>query len=513
MKYPIGIQNFKDLVNNDCVYVDKTRQIYDLVENGKYYFLSRPRRFGKSLLLSTMQAYFEGRSELFHGLAIEQLETHWIEYPVLYIDVNSGNYSDSDGLEKALDFVLSRYERMYGVEDIGASPALRFGDLIRRAYQQTGRQVVILIDEYDKPLLETINDQTLQDRYRSQLKAFYSQLKTQGEFIRFVFMTGVTRFGHVSIFSDLNNLQDISMLDRYASICGLTEAEIHYYFDSQVGEMAAKNDLSKDECYAKLRKMYDGYHFNHNSEGLYNPFSVLNALSTACFDNYWFRTGTPTFLVELFRESDYNLDHMVDEPKSVSDILEIDAQRRDPISVLYQSGYLTITGVDEASGFYWLDFPNLEVERGFLEFLVPYYWKKSRSSGVLAVLSLKQDVLAGRPDKFLEKLKDFLDSGDYRVDGKMEIYFQNTMFVIFRMLGLDVEVERATASGRIDLVVQTDKFIYLMEFKLDGSADEALAQIDSRGYTLRFARDSRRLYKLGVNFSSKTRSIADCKIE
>lgn len=513
MKYPIGIQSFDDIINGGYVYIDKTRQIYDLATTGKYYFLSRPRRFGKSLLLSTIQAYFEGRRELFRGLAIDELEQDWAVYPVIYIDINSGKYYNEEGVTNKLDDLLAPYEKLYGTEPTETDPALRFGGIIRRAAEQTGHNVVILIDEYDKPMLETINDPAMQEHNRRELKAFYSQLKTQDRYIRFAFMTGVTRFSHVSIFSDLNNLKDISVWAQYADLCGMTEEEIRRHFDEPVSQIATNNKITKDECYTELRRMYDGYHFSDESEtGVYNPFSLLCAMDSLRLDSYWFATGTPTFLVDLFRDSDYDIDNLFSEPKSMADLTEMDEMRRDPVSVLYQSGYLTIIGKDSESGFYWLNFPNREVEKGFLEFLVPYYWKKSRSSGTLMVIALRRDVLAGRPEAFMERLRDFFDCGDYHVVGDKELYFQNSMFIIFRMLGLDVQVEKATARGRIDVLITTDDYIYIIELKVDCTPDEALQQIRDRGYADRFASDKRRMFLIGVNFCSESRTIGDYKI-
>lgn len=512
MKYPIGIQSFDNIITGGYAYIDKTRQIYDIATSGKCYFLSRPRRFGKSLLLSTMQAYFEGRRELFRGLAIDRLEQDWATYPVLYIDINSGKYYDKDGLTQTLNRILLELEQLYGREEGEVTPALRFGGIIRRAARQTGRNVVILIDEYDKPMLEAITDPDMQELNRRELKAFYSQLKTQDRYIRFAFMTGVTRFSHVSIFSDLNNLNDISMSERYADLCGLTEAEIREAFDESVGQMAEKNEMTKAECYAELRRMYDGYHFAANSVGIYNPFSMLSALDAQDFNSYWFRTGTPTYLAELFQASNFSLDRLLGQPVTEMTLANIDNSRRDPTPVLFQSGYLTIDSYNRKGRFYTLRFPNAEVEEGFMQFLLPYYMNRTDGEAACAVMEIRQDVLDGHPEAFIKRLREFFDCGDYHVVGDKELYFQNSMFIIFRMLGLNVEVEKATARGRIDILITTDEYIYIMELKVDGTPEEALQQIRDRGYADRFTNDRRRMFLIGVNFCSKSRTIGEFKV-
>lgn len=372
MKYPIGIQNFEDLRRNGYKYVDKTNFVYKLADEGKYYFLSRPRRFGKSLFLSTLEAYFQGKKELFKGLAIYDLETEWKKYPIFHIDLNTANFQEKDSLYSVLNDYLTGWEEKYGARETEATLALRFKGVIARAAEKEGRGVVILIDEYDKPILQTLRDPELQAEHRAQLKAFYSVLKTQDRYIKFAFLTGVTKFGKVSVFSDLN-LIDISMDYRYVNICGTTEEELKSYFKDGISELASANGDSESETIDKLRMRYGGYHFEKNSEGIYNPFSVLNTLAKHRYKNYWFETGTPTFLIELLKEHGYRLPDLSKEQVSANVMSCMDSSFPNPIPVIYQSGYLTIKGYDERFKKYQLGFPNKEVEEGFLNLLLPLY--------------------------------------------------------------------------------------------------------------------------------------------
>ena len=372
MKYPIGIQNFEDLRRNGYKYVDKTNFVYKLADEGKYYFLSRPRRFGKSLFLSTLEAYFQGKKELFEGLAIYDLETEWKKYPIFHIDLNTANFREKDSLYNVLNDYLTGWEDKYGARESEATLALRFKGVIARAAEKEGRGVVILIDEYDKPILQTLQTPELQAEHRAQLKAFYSVLKTQDRYIKFAFITGVTTFGKISVFNDLN-LMDISMDYRYVNICGTTEEELKSYFKEGISELASANGDSESETIDKLRMRYGGYHFEKNSEGIYNPFSVLNTLAKHRYKNYWFETGTPTFLIELLKEHGYRLPDLSKEQVSANVMSSMDSSFPNPIPVIYQSGYLTIKGYDERFKKYQLGFPNKEVEEGFLNLLQPLY--------------------------------------------------------------------------------------------------------------------------------------------
>lgn len=373
MKYPIGIQDFEKLRTNGYSYVDKSRFVYKLATEGEYYFLSRPRRFGKSLFLSTLEAYFQGKKELFKGLAIYDLETEWKKYPIFHIDLNTANFREKDSLYTVLNDYLTTWESKYGARESEATLALRFKGVIARAAEKEGCGVVILIDEYDKPILQTLRDPELQAEHRAQLKAFYSVLKTQDRYIKFAFLTGVTKFGKVSVFSDLNNLTDISMDHRYVNICGTTEEELKSYFKEGISELASANGDSESETIDKLRMCYGGYHFEKNSEGIYNAFSVLNTLAKLRYKAYWFETGTPTFLIELLKEHGYRLPDLSKEQVSANVMSSMDSSFPNPIPVIYQSGYLTIKGYDERFKKYQLGFPNKEVEEGFLNLLLPLY--------------------------------------------------------------------------------------------------------------------------------------------
>ncbi|WP_288146128.1 ATP-binding protein [Xylanibacter caecicola] len=512
MKYPIGIQSFESLRNDGYVYVDKTALVYKLADTGRYYFLSRPRRFGKSLLISTLEAYFSGKKELFDGLAIEELEKDWTEYPILHLDLNSRLYENADSLRFELNKHLELWERLYGSEFSDRALEERFYHVIMKAYEQTGQRVVILVDEYDKPMLQSIGNEALQDEYRNILKAFYSVLKTQDRYIRFAFLTGVTKFGKVSVFSDLNNLKDISMDERYIDICGITEAEIHRYFEEAIHDLAAKEGIGYEECCDMLKELYDGYHFETGTVGIYNPFSILNTFDSLKFGDYWFETGTPSFLVHLLKQADYNLNNLQKEQVSADVLNSIDSMSRNPIPVIYQSGYLTIKGYDNRFKIYNLGFPNKEVENGFIKYLLPLYTPVGENKTEFFVAGFISDVEKGNPDGFMERLCSLFADSDYRIAGDMEKYFQNSLYLIFKLLGFYTEVERTTSRGRMDVVLKTSDYIYVMELKLDGTAEDALRQIDERGYAAPFMSDGRKLYKIGVNFSSATRGIEEWKV-
>ena len=512
MKYPIGIQDFEDLQRNGYAYVDKTNFVYKLADEGKYYFLSRPRRFGKSLFLSTLEAYFQGKKELFEGLAIYDLETEWKKYPIFHIDLNTANFREKDSLYTVLNDYLTNWEDKYGARESEATLALRFKGVIARAAEKEGCGVVILIDEYDKPILQTLRAPELQAEHRAQLKAFYSVLKTQDRYIKFAFLTGVTKFGKVSVFSDLNNLTDISMDHRYISICGMTEKELLTNFKEGINELAEANGDTEEATIAKLKARYDGYHFEENTVGIYNPFSVLNTLSRLRYKDYWFETGTPTFLVDLLKMHNYRLPDMTKERVSDDVINSVDSLSTNPIPVIYQSGYLTIKGYDERFKKYLLGFPNKEVEEGFLNFLLPLYTSAGNNSPFL-VDEFVQDVESGNPERFMQRMKAFFADTSYQVVGNAELYFQNAMYLVFKIMGFYTQVERPTSDGRIDAIIQTPNYIYVIECKLDRTADEAIKQIENNGYAEPFLMDKRKLYKIGVSFSSETRGVAEYKIK
>ncbi len=512
MKYPIGLQSFEGLRNDGYVYVDKTHHVYKLANEGKYYFLSRPRRFGKSLLLSTMEAYFQGKKELFQGLALEQLETEWAEYPILHLDLNTGNFNSQDGLSKVLEEALYEWEKLYGSSPAEQTFGLRFKGVIRRVYEKTGKQVVVLIDEYDKPMLQAITDDDLQEYYRNELRAFYSVLKGQDQYIRFAFLTGVTKFGQLSVFSGLNNLKDITMDHRFVDICGITEKEILTNFDTTVNELAEANNLTREATLQKLKEEYDGYHFEYDTVGIYNPFSLLNTFDSKRFRHYWFATGTPTFLVEVLKRTEYDISQLQDAEVDSGLIGAVESFKVNPIPVIYQSGYLTIKEYDDRFGLYRLGFPNKEVEKGFIDYLAPYYTPIPHKQTASFVGNFIKDVERGNANGFMEGLQTLFAGNDYRVAGDKELYFQNAIYIIFKLMGFYTEVEHAICNGRIDVLIKTSDYIYVIELKLDGSADEALQQIEDKGYALPFIQDPRRLFKIGVDFDSNTRGIKEWEI-
>ena len=510
--YPIGIQNFEKIRKEGYAYVDKTALIYRLVKKGSYYFLSRPRRFGKSLLISTLDAYFLGKKELFNGLAMEKLEKDWIRRPVLHLDLNIGKYDAPDSLDKILEEAISKWEVLYGTGVGESTLALRFKGIVERACQQSGQRVAILVDEYDKPLLQAIGNENLQREYRNTLKPFYGVLKTMDGCIQFAILTGVTKFGKVSVFSDLNNLIDISMDEPFISLCGMTEQEIHDNFEEDLHELAAAQKMTYEEVGAELKKYYDGYHFVENSEDIYNPFSVLNTFFKMKFGSYWFETGTPTYLVELLKRNHYDLERMATEETN-SDVLNSIYGDEQPIPVIFQSGYLTIKGYDKEFGLYRLGFPNKEVEEGFINFLMPFYTRFNKIEAPFEIQKFVREIRTGQLDAFFNRLKSFLADTPYELISEQERHYQNVLFIIFKLVGFYTEVEYHTSEGRVDLVLKTNDYIYIMEFKLNGSAEEALQQIHDKHYAQPFQSDKRKIFKIGVNFSSKTRNIEKWIVE
>ena len=513
MKYPIGIQDFDKIINEGYTYVDKTELIYKLVHEGSYYFLSRPRRFGKSLLMSTLDAYFSGKRELFKNLAIEKLEEDWTAYPVLHLDLNTGKYNSKDSLTHALDDFLSRLEANYGTFHSEKTLELRFMGIIERIYHKTGKPVVILVDEYDKPLLQSINNKELQDDFRATLKAFYSVLKTQDRYIRFALLTGVTKFGKVSVFSDLNNLTDISMDESYDTLCGITEEEMHRYFEESIQKLAERYKISYEETCARLKKRYDGYHFVEYGTGVYNPFSLLSTFRASKFGSYWFETGTPTFLVQLLQRENFYLPDLTQQQVSADMLNCIDAMDRNPIPVIYQSGYLTIKDYDEEFKVYTLGFPNEEVEEGFANYLLPYYAHTGNEGAPMYVRNFVLALRNGRPEQFMKRMQVLFADTDYKIVGNAELYFQNAFYIVTKLLGFYTEVERTISDGRIDMIVKTKDYIYIFEFKYDQNADIALQQIENKGYAQPFVTDGRKIVKIGVNFSREHRCIDEWKIK
>ncbi len=493
--------------------MDKTAEIYKLAKEGRYYFLSRPRRFGKSLLVSTMEAYFSGRKELFSGLAIEKLEAEWKQHPVLHLDLSGVSYTDESVLERVLSDKLAKWETLYGAVNTSDILGLRFKEVIEAAYNKTGNQVAILIDEYDKPIIDNLGNEPTLSRLRSTLQGFYSVMKSMDARIRFGFLTGVTKIGKISVFSGLNNLNDISMIPDYVDICGVSETELHEYFDESISELSSANEMSKEECYVKLKSMYDGYHFCEDSIGIYNPFSLLNTFQNKKFREYWFETGTPGFLVEVMRKTSFDVTTLENQTVDSTLMSNADAIFENPVPYLFQSGYLTITGYNDMFRLYQLGFPNQEVKNGFLNCLLKYYVPMSPDmSGTTLIYQLWHSITEGNPKSFMQILSSLFANTSYQIQGETEKDFQYAMYIISALLGEYVQVERTTSNGRIDLIIQTEEFIYIFELKVNADADVALRQIDEKGYARPFEGDSRKLFKIGVNFSTATRRIEDWKI-
>lgn len=530
-KIPIGVQSFEVMRNDKFLYVDKTHFLFKLVCSNRVYFLSRPRRFGKSLFLSTLKAYFLGQKELFKGLYLEKAEEKraeiektdaWVEYPVLYMDFNTKYYKDLEALLTIINLHLDDWETRYNLAKTYGDIEDRFKAIILALYQKTGKQVVILVDEYDKPLLQTMGaNEALNEEFRNTLKAFYSVTKTCDEYIRFAFLTGVTKFSKVSIFSDLNNLQDISMLNNYAEICGLTQGEVENTFKPEIERLAKNTNNSYEKMLEELKKRYDGYKFSVFGEQVYNPFSILNVLNAGELKNYWFATGTPTFLVNYLKDAHYNvpdLDGKVELNEAGIEMYRADA--KNPLPILFQAGYLTIKEYIAEANMYRLGFPNDEVRYGFLENLLPSYSSLRSDETGVSVWEFVKDVRAGNVDSFMERMQSIIAGVPYDnlPDDKLKLREQNyqtAVYLIFKLMGQFVQTEIHCAKGRADCIVHTKDAIYIFEFKLMsvGSADDAIAQIKEKGYASQFKADGKKIILVGSSFDKAERTIGEWKVE
>ena len=518
-KLPIGIQGFAGLRNDGYIYVDKTEYIFNLVHEGKSYFLSRPRRFGKSLLLSTLKAYWEGKKELFCGLAIERLEEGnaeaWKTYPVFYFDFNGVNYQEDGALEGILDEQLRRWEKEYHLTSGACKLGERFRNLLIEANCKTGNRAVILIDEYDKPLLDVVERKDLQDHNKEVFKGFFSTLKSFDDYTQFIYITGVSKFHKVSIFSDLNQLNDISLTKRYAGLCGITEDELKKNFTNEIAILAAEQGLTQEECLAKLKQTYDGYHFHPYGQAVYNPFSLLKAFSDAEFGSYWFETGTPAFLVRQIKDQSFDIRRMTDNTiyASESVLKDYTGDYFDPVPLLYQTGYLTISKYDREVREYTLSFPNEEVKYGFIESIVREYVADYGPGHGNDIFTLRRYIENAKLDDIRKVLTSLFASITYTLESDpFEHYFQSVIYLVFTLLGKFAECEMHTYTGRIDCRVLSKNYIYLFEFKRDESADSVLKQIDTKDYALPFIADSRKLFKIGVSFDSQTRKIVGWEV-
>lgn len=509
-KLPIGIQNFEKLRTGGYLYVDKTELVYRLAKAGIPCFLSRPRRFGKSLLLSTLEAYFLGKKDLFKGLAIERLEQDWLVYPVLHLDLNAEKYDSNERLANLLESQLEAWEAEYGVTEINRSYSIRFMTVIRRAYEQTGRRVVVLVDEYDKPMLRSFDNPELQRDFRETLTAFYTVLKSADAYLQLVFITGVTKFAQMGIFSNLNQLQDISLHPAYTTLCGMTRAEIEAVFAPELQSLARGNGLTYEETMDKLGRQYDGYHFNYrNWEGMFNPFSVLNTFSTGLFENAWFASGTPTFLAEMLRKTDFDLRDLDGIEVSSASLSDDCADIHNPVPMIYQSGYLTIKKYDPQFGLYTLGFPNEEVKYGFLNFVAPFYTPVASTDTAFYIGKFVRELTSGDVEAFLERLRCFFADFPYELNTKTERHYQVVFYLVFKLMGQFTEAEVRSARGRADAVVKTADYTYVFEFKLDGSAEAALQQIEEKGYSFPYGADGRKLVKVGVSFDAEQRNLGE----
>ena len=530
-KLPIGVQSFKDLREKRFLYVDKTEYLSRLVNNGKVYFLSRPRRFGKSLFLSTLAAYFLGQKELFKDLYLEKTEEEaavqegreaWQEYPVLYLDFNTGNYGASDDLTINLNNHLCKWEELYGSKPSEQNFPLRFAGLLERAYQQTGKQVVILVDEYDKPLLQTMGvNEELNEKYRNTLKAFYSVIKTCDQYIRFAFLTGVTKFSKISIFSDLNNLNDISLLPKYAGICGISQSELESTFAPEIEALAQANELTYDETLKQLKQNYDGYCFARASENMYNPFSLLRVFDGQIFQSYWFSTGTPTFLVNYLKEAHYYIPDLNENVELDEDGLQTyRAIPEDTLPILFQAGYLTIKEYIKDVRLYRLGFPNDEVRYGFLHNLLPAYSDIPFGQTGVWIGRFVQDIRKGKVDCFMERMQALIAGIPYdnftEKNLKLrEQNYQTAVYLVFALMGQFVQTEVQCSTGRSDAVVITADTVYIFEFKLfsNGSAEDAVNQIKENNYAAKYKKDGKKIVLIGAGFDEKTKTIKDWKTE
>ena len=521
---PIGVQSFDVMRSDDFVYIDKTRHLYNLVTSGRVYFLSRPRRFGKSLFLSTLAAYFEGKKELFRGLYLENAEEElarkkgreaWETYPVLRIDLNAKNYVDREKLIERLSFCLDELEKKYGVRKRYKTPEERFQYLIGTLYERTGKQVVVLIDEYDKPLMDALHLPELYETYRGILQAFYSAIKNCDAYLRFVFLTGVTRFGKLTIFSGLNSLMDITMDARYAGICGITEEELLQNFVPELELLAKAQALSYKDVLAELKKRYDGYQFTDKAGvHVYNPFSLLNVLQIKRFDDYWYATGTPTFLVKYLQDVGFSLPELDGDVEMAKEDLQMSPMEvNTPIPILFQAGYLTIKEYIAGDDVYRLGFPNEEVRYAFMKNLLKGYFNSVKSSGVEIVRFLRE-IRAGNVDAFMKHLQSLIGGIPYSNKKKQDYREENgevAVYLVFSLMGKRTETEVHTPGGRADAVVHTENAIYIFEFKMEGSGtpEEALAQIKERGYANRYRSEDKKIVCIGVTFDPKTRNISD----
>ena len=511
---PIGIQDFEKIIKNDFLYVDKTRQVYEITHKGsQYVFLSRPRRFGKSLLASTLHYYFDGRRELFKGLAIEQLEKDWVKHPVLHFDMSLGKHMDKDQLGRFLGKRLEEHEKIYGITNPAVDNNDRLTQLIITAYEQTGKQVVVLIDEYDAPLLDIVHEEKNLPVLRNVMRNFYSPLKGCDKYLRFVFLTGITKFSQLSIFSELNNINNVSMDKEYADICGISKDELLSQLGDYIEALAEAKDCTHDEMVKELTYRYDGYHFTWPSPDIFNPYSLINAFDKKQLGNYWFGSGTPTFLIEMMRKfkvvpSEIGSRRLPEE--------EFDAPAEQLMSIvplLYQSGYLTIKQYNALSGLYTLDIPNNEIRIGLMANLLPNYVNRYTGAGRTTIGDMCEHIIKDEFEEALVLLQNYLLTVPQCDNTNYEGHYQQLLYVLFSLLGYQVDVEVHTATGRVDLVMRTSYALYLIELKINSTADAAMAQIELKNYDKRFSQLNLPIIKVGINFSTDKHTLTGWVID
>ncbi len=508
--YPVGIQTFDKIREGNYLYVDKTKYIVDFRKKSmSYVFLSRPRRFGKSLFASTLQAYFEGRKELFEGLAIADYEKEWTKHPVLHFDMSGAKHFDAERLVDYLNLELLKYEKLYGRDENEKHPNDRLTGIVERAYEQTGQKAVVIIDEYDAPLLDVVHEKDNLSQLRLIMQNFYSPLKKLDPYLEFVFITGITKFSQLSIFSELNNLENISMFDQYSAICGISLTELTTVMRPDVEALGRALGLTYDECLKELRKYYDGYHFSRKSEDVFNPFSLIRALNGQQIESYWFGSGTPSYLIKSLQKYHVNVTDI--EPKSVSvDDFDVSPeQMTSPLPLLYQSGYLTIKKYSPLTQSYVLGYPNQEVKIGMLRSLSPNYLSPVSVDNNSLVISFVEQLYDENLEGAMTSLKAYLSSISNRLSNKNERDFQTVFYLIFNLMGAYIKVEEDSAIGRADAVLHMPNATYVFELKYDGSAEDALRQIDEKGYLIPYSADGKRLVKVGVNYDSAQRTIGE----
>lgn len=513
-KYPIGIQTFSEIRERNYLYIDKTQYLVDFIDKGyKYVFLSRPRRFGKSLFASMIHAYYEGHKDLFEGLAMGEYEKDWVKHPVLHFDMSAAKHMDKDMLERYLADMLTDQEAVFGYKSEKQDPNIRLKDLVVTANRLTGRKVVLIIDEYDAPLLDVVHEELNLVALRRAMQNFYSPIKSLDPYLEFVFLTGITKFAQLSIFSELNNLFNISMYDKYSAICGISSEELHTQMLPDVERLAEHLHLSVDETFERLKRKYDGYHFSKNSEDVYNPFSLIKALASGDIGDYWFDSGTPTYIIKLLQKYNVGLRDLTGQDAGVSDFDVSPENMTTALPLLYQSGYLTIKHYEPMIDLYTLGYPNEEVRTGMVRSLAANYLTPAEGTNSSFVIKFVKAVIADDMEQALTLMRAYLAGVSYRLSNKTERDVQTIFYLVFSLIGSFIKVEEESAHGRADVVITLPSVVYVMELKFDGSADAALRQIDEKGYLIPYTADGKRLVKVGVNYSSEERTITEWRIE